>query len=306
MSFRLPDAGREDVEHAAPTTAAFDVPAGGSELRLGLRAIGAAPPRAVAAVHAALLLAEAEPLLRWLEDWLDEPLEPAPRTAAAVSPGPGARLHWKSASIAAVVELPWPLLLAGRAAPPELGGHGSPVRWLPLSMALEVAREAVSDAEWIDLRHAGAGLLLGASFAHEGAWPCTLRPDANEAAARLGLAWPARWTCADGRLRWDAGPRVASPPDAPGTVVVRVAPGLSLTPPQLLGWSCERACDCGTEQPVVLVRAREEGDALRGMLVPVGRRLDGTASVGRTGAIARAGWLARVDALDVARPASAR
>jgi len=297
MSWISPHVVPEAANDNAPMTTVFCAPTRGGELRLALRAIGSAPPRPGGSLLAALLLADAEPLLRWLEDWLDEPLQPAPRApAAAVSmPAPVSacvRLHWETDTVAAVAELPWSLLLSGSAAPGDGSAGGAGIRWQALAMTLALAREAMPDAEWAELRQPGAGLLLRASFTEDGAWPCTLRLAADRAAP--DLVWPATWSCARGRLQWGGGYPAAAPPDAPGTVIVSLAHPLSLTPPQLLGWSGEAACDCGADQPLALARVPDGDGALRGGLVPVGLRLPCGPSA-PTGALARAGWLARIE-----------
>lgn len=298
MSRISPHVVPKAANDTAPATTEFRAPIRHGELRLALRATAPAPSRPGASLQAALLLAEAEPLLRWLEDWLDEPLQPAPLAlAAAMSAAAPAsacvRLRWETDVVAAVVELPWSLLLAGRAPPRDDRAGGVEIGWEALPLTLELAREALPDAEWAELRQPGAGLLLRASFAGDGMWHCTLRPSGDRAAR--DPAWPATWACSRGRLQWGPGHPAEPPLDAPGTIVVRLAQALWVTPPQLMGWSGEAACDCDGDQPLALERAPEGREALRGRLVPLGLRLPGGAASASTGALAHAGWLALVE-----------
>ena len=64
---------------------------------------------------------------------------------------------------------------------------------------------------------------------------------------------------------------------------------LRLTPPALLGWHGETACDCGVGQPVALLPASRHGRrALAARLLPIGLR-------GAEPAPLHAGYVLQVD-----------
>ena len=220
-----------------------------------------APPDDLRAV---LLLDGAEPLLAWLEDWIAEPLDPAPWTRSPASAPPCARMTWRGAGVDAVVDLPWTLLAACRPTTELAARLQDALAWEPVEAQLVLAAERLDEAEWQALRHPGAGLLLADSFAPDGGWACALRL----AVRGSTLAWPARWQPATRRLAWDAAAQ-AAPADA--DTFVALARPLAFTPPELLGWQGEprRACAPGE---LVLLRAGRAQPALHGRLMPAGLR----------------------------------
>jgi hypothetical protein len=285
-----------DLDAAADRAAAvtFAATTRHGALRLSLRRATPWPPRIAASLRAAALLADAESLLQWLEDWLGEPLDPAPADAPAPAAAPVARLRWHWGEVTASVELPWPALLACRPAPEVAGFWRESVRWDELALQLVLAHEDLCDDEWQALQQPGAGWLLRESFSADGHWPCELR---------LPLAggtqvWPALWQPGRQSLTW----REAAPPAPPGraeqTLAVLAKP-LRLTPPALLGWHGETGCDCAVDQPVSLLPAARHGRrALAASLLPVGLRAAGTghaATVVDMPAL-HAGYVLRVEA----------
>lgn len=256
----------------APATQAaavtFLAPTRHGAMRLALSRTTAPATRAAASLRAAALLAEAEPLLQWLEDWLGEPLDPEP-SAAPAGDAPTARLHWHWGELAATVDLPWPALLACRPAPELAGFWRDAVRWDALALQLVIAQEALTADEWQDLQEPGAGWLLRESFGADGRWPCELR-------LRLGaqvLAWPAQWQPGRRRLAWSEAAPLQRPGHPECTQAVLARP-LHLTAPTLLGWHGESACDCDADQPVSLLPAPSHGRrALAARLLPIGLRL---------------------------------
>lgn len=263
-------------------------------LRLALQRAAAWPSRSAASLRAAALLADAEPLLQWLEDWLGEPLDPAPSDAPAQPDAPTARLHWRWGELAATVDLPWPALLACRPAPEQAGFWRDALRWEELALQLVLAKETLADDEWGALQQPGAGWLVRESFGADGLWPCEMR-------LQLGgsvQAWPAHWRPGRGRLAWrDAAPLHRSAP-SDGAQAVLAGP-LRLTPPALLGWHGETGCDCSADQPVSLLPAPRQGRrALAARLLPIGLRLpcaDTDAAVAGAPAL-HAGYVLQVEA----------
>ena len=262
-------------------------------LRLSLRRATAWPPRTPASLRAAALLAEAEPLLQWLEDWLDEPLDPSPGEASQAE-APTARLHWRWGELAATVDLPWPALLACRPAPELAGFWRDAVRWEELALQLVLAQDALTDDEWQALQQAGAGWLLRESFTADGVWPCELRLPLGGGVQ----AWPARWRPGVGRLAWSDAAPLQRPAQAEGAQAVLARP-LRLSPPALLGWHGETGCDCNADQPVTLLPAPRRGRrALSARLLPIGLRLPG-AEADAQGIVApalHAGYVLKVEA----------
>lgn len=246
-------------------------------------------------VCAAALLAGAEPLLQWLEDWVGEPLDPAPvDTAPRIA---SARLHWRWGDVDAVVDVPWAALVSNRPAPEVADFWRDAVRWEPVAVQVVLAREALADDEWHALQRPGAGWLMRDAFTADGSWPCVLRLR-EDAFAR---EWPARWSPARRRLQWgeDApagAPAAAVDDDCAQAVLVQP---LRLAPPALLGWHEDGgACECRVDQAIALLPpARHGGPALHGRLVPIGLRLPGAPAAGPTFATAplQAGWVLRVD-----------
>lgn len=284
--FDAPAALAADVSFLAPTRH--------GALRLALRHADTSTPRGAASLRAAALLAEAEPLLQWLEDWLGEPLDPEPSAALPQPDAPTARLHWHWGELAATVDLPWPALLACRPAPELAGFWRDAVRWEDLSLQLVIAHEALSDDEWQALQEAGAGWLLRDSFSADGRWPCELR-------LHLGAsvqAWTAQWRPGRRHLAWNdaAPPHAAGHPECAQAVLVKP---LRLTPPVLLGWHGETTCECGADQAVLLVPAPRHGRrTLTARLVPIGLRLPGVAAEvpGLETPALHAGYVLRVEA----------
>ena len=256
-------------------------------LRLALRRTSAWPPRIAAPLRAAALLADAEPLLQWLEDWLGEPLDPAPCDASPATEVPMARLHWRAGELVATAALPWAALLACRPAPELVGFWRDAVRWDELALQLVLAHEALDDDEWQSLQQPGAGWLLRDSFSADGRWPCELRLQAGDDVQ----AWPALWQADRGRLAWSGESPVRRPEAGNGTLAVLSRP-LRLTPPALLGWHGETSCDCAAGQPVWLLAAPRHGrGTLAAQLVPIGLRGGGAES-----APLHAGYVLQVDA----------
>ncbi len=250
--------------------------------------------RSAASLHAAAVLAEAEPLLQWLEDWLGEALDPAPCETCSQADVPAARLHWRWGELAAIVDVPWPALLACRPAPELAGFWRDAVRWEELALQLVIAHEPLADDEWHALQVPGAGWLLRESFGADGHWPCELRLQLGAAVH----AWPAHWQPGRRRLAWNAAPSLCRPAPHECAQAVLARP-LHLTPPALLGWHGEPACDCSADQPVAVLPAPIQGRcALAAHLVPIGLRLaraEANASVAGAGAL-HAGYVLQVEA----------
>ncbi|MFL6699990.1 MAG: hypothetical protein ACJ8GJ_22700 [Vitreoscilla sp.] len=247
----------------------FLAPTRHGALRLALRRTAAPAPRATASLMAAALLAEAEPLLQWLEDWLGEPLDPAPCEPPAQADATSARLHWRWGELVAAVDLPWPALLACRPSPELAVFWRDAVRWDELGLQLVLAHEALDDGEWQALQQEGAGWLLRESFTADGHWPCELRLQLGELTQR----WPAEWRPARRRLTWsDAAPLPAA--IAPECAQAVLAKPLRLTPPALLGWHGDNSCDWDSGQGICVLPAPRHGRrALAARLVPIGLRL---------------------------------
>ena len=277
-----------DIDAASPAVATrFLATTRHGALRLALRRASAWPPRIAEPLRAAALLADAEPLLQWLEDWLVEPLDPAPCDAPPMAEAPMARLHWRTGELVATAELPWAALLACRPAPELAGFWRDAVRWDELALQLVLAHEALDDDEWQSLQQPGAGWLLRDSFSADGRWPCELRLQAGDDVQ----AWPALWQADRGRLAWSGESPVRRPVAGNGTLAVLSRP-LRLTPPALLGWHGETSCDCAAGQPVSLLAAPRHGRrTLAAQLVPIGLRGTGAES-----APLHAGYVLQVDA----------
>jgi hypothetical protein len=281
--------------------ASFAAPTRHGPIALELHGAAAeASSRLPDSVRAAALLAGAEPLLQWLEDWIGEPLDPAPAGGAADTPPrtPSARLHWRWGDVDAVVDVPWAALATHRPAPEVADFWRDAVRWEAVEVQVVLAREALTDDEWQALQRPGAGWLMRDAFTADGSWPCALRLREDGFARE----WPARWWPARRRLQWDE----AAPAGAPGAaadedgVQAVLAQPLRLAPPALLGWHEDGgACDCPADQAVaVLAPARHGGRRLHAQLMPVGLRLSVPPAAGPAfGAVAlQAGWVLRVDA----------
>ncbi|MCK9689520.1 hypothetical protein [Scleromatobacter humisilvae] len=285
-----------DIDAAARPAAAvsFIAPTRHGALRLALHRAAAWPPRAAASLRAAALLADAESLLQWLEDWLGEPLDPSPCETPASLDTPVARLHWRWGELAATVELPWPALLACRPAPELAGFWRDAVRWDELPLQLVLAQDVLADDERQALQQPGAGWLLRESFGADGQWPCELRLQCGDEVQ----AWPAQWQPDRGRLAWSDAAPLQHLARADATLAVLARP-LRLTPPALLGWHGETACACGVDQPVSLLTAPRHGRrALAAQLVPIGLRLPGAGAdiPGIASPPLHAGWVLRVEA----------
>jgi hypothetical protein len=179
------------------------------------------------AVGAALALADAEPLLAELEQWLALPLDPcwmhAEAAPAAPAPAPTGLL-WCGSADEARLGLPWALL--AQAAPPGIAALAD----VQLELQVEVAR-------WPHLppapavppvppgSSAGALLLLPAS--HQSSWRVTLVQRA------LGMEVDAHWP-GPGHAPSAAGaPRVAAPAEA----CVRLDQVLRWPVRAVFGWS---------------------------------------------------------------------
>lgn len=280
---------------AGGRAAAFAAPTRHGPIRLALHGAAAdAAARLPDSVRAAALLAGAEPLLQWLEDWVGEPLDPAPVDAPAGIAA--ARLHWRWGDVDAVVDVPWAALVAHRPAPEVADFWREAVRWEPVAVQVVLAREALADPEWQALQRPGAGWLMRDAFTADGSWPCALRVREDGFARE----WPARWWPARRRLQWgeDAPAGAPASADDDGAQAVLAEP-LRLAPPALLGWHADAcACDCRADQAVaVLPPARHGPGALRGQLMPVGLRLPAPPAAGPTLAAAplQAGWVLRID-----------
>jgi hypothetical protein len=281
-----------DAPAALAAAVSYLAPTRHGALRLDLRTATTQPPLTVASVRAAALLAQAEPLLQWLEDLLGEPLDPAP--SAASTDSPAARLRWRWGELAATVELPWPALIAARPAPETAGFWRDAVRWEELALQLVIAQERLSDDEWQGLQEPGAGWLLRESFAADGCWPCELR-------LPMGTdfqAWPALWQPGRRRLAWSDAPPLQRPRHPECDQAVLASP-LRLTPPALLGWHGGTNCECDVDQAVSLLPAPQRGRrALTARLLPIGLRLAGAApdATGLTTPALQAGYVLRVEA----------
>jgi hypothetical protein len=282
-----------DAPAALAAAVTFLAPTRHGALRLALSRASAPAMRAATNLRAAGLLAEAEPLLQWLEDWLGEPLDPEP-SAAPAGEASTARLHWHWGELAATVDLPWQSLLACRPAPELAGFWRDAVRWDALAPQLVIAQEALTDDEWQALQEPGAGWLLRASFGADDHWPCELRLRAGTEV----LAWPAQWQPGRRRLAWSDAPPLQRPSHSECTQALLAKP-LHLTPPDLLGWHGESVCDCDADQPVSVLAAPAHGRrVLAAHLLPIGLRLPGAAAeVPGIGTPAlQAGYVLRVDA----------
>ncbi len=279
-----------DIDSAAALEAAtsFAALTRHGPLRLLLRSAAPPPARAPASVRAAALLAGAEPLLQWLEDWLGEALDPVPEEDLVGTPG--VHLHWRLDAVAATVEVPWPAMLAARPASELARFWRDAVQWEPLALELVLARERLDDDEWQQLQQPGAGWLMRDSFSADGHWRCELRLAGDD---RPG-AWPAQWHPGSARLGWDALGCAPTRTDLEATQAVLAAP-LHMTPPQLLGWHGEPAFACRPDQPVALRPALRHGRrASRGHLLPIGLRASGSQSALEPAAL-HAGWVLRLD-----------
>lgn len=282
-----------DAPAALAAAVTYLAPTRHGALRLALSRTTAPAMRAVVSLRAAALLAEAEPLLQWLEDWLGEPLDPEP-SAAPAGEAPTARLHWHWGELGATVDLPWPALLACRPTPELAGFWRDAVRWPALALQLVIAQEALTDDEWQALQEPGAGWLLRESFGADGCWPCELR-------LPMGTdfqAWPALWQPGRRGLAWSAAPPLQRPRH-PECAQALLARPLRLTPPALLGWHGETSCECDADQAVSLLPAPQHGRrALTARLLPIGLRLPGAApdATGLTPPALQAGYVLRVEA----------
>jgi hypothetical protein len=163
------------------------------------------------AIGAALALADAEPLLAALENWLGLDLDPRPQIPAAAPP---AGLLWCSAANNAHLGMPWPLLAQ---APPS----GMPALQGPeLALTVHVAR-------WAQLptRPPGGGLLL-LPAAFEEHWRITLvQPD-------LGFEIDALWAGPGSPATLAGAPRAA----AAAAATVRLMQTLHWPLPAVMGW----------------------------------------------------------------------
>jgi len=164
------------------------------------------------AVAAALALAEHEPLVAVLEQWLQQPLDPQPVPRADAGPG----LWWTEAA-PVQIGLAWPLLAAQARAPAWA------LRWPDFSFEATVARFDVAprpaDAQ-------GGVLLLPPSF--EGAWRVNL------SAPLKGLLAEAEWRGPGHELLLVDPPEPGEAPDAGWRVLL--ADPLRRSLPELLGW----------------------------------------------------------------------
>lgn len=193
---------------------AFEAGTGEGRLHLKL------PGLAADAVAAALALAEHEPVIAALEDWLGEPLDPKPLTAGE----DGATLTWLRCGELRL-GLPWALLVRAQSAP------ALEIDWPALVFDIAVAE---FDAPPLP-PHARGGVLLLAEAA-EAAWPVRL-------SAREWRDWPlhlqARWAGPGQALELDAAPVWGARAPAPWRV--QLDQPLQRTLPELLGWTATKA-----------------------------------------------------------------
>lgn len=273
-----------DADTVAPPVARHGVPEGTAhfrantrwgDLRIALHDRGVMPHRLDDNVRAALLLDRIEPLLRWLEDGLQSPIEPdrlppgpGSGVAGGVAGGAGVGLRWQGPAVDASLGLPWPMLQA--LAPPQddRDRWQRELQWQAVATELELSRQTLGDDEWQALQHDGAGLLLPESFSTT-AWPCRLRSGEG------GLECAAQWHVAQQQVSIDrtAGPRDTERPgsgDARWTRVSLAQP-LMLAPPAMFGWAEPATSACS---PDSALRVARDGSpvVLHGHLVPIGLR----------------------------------
>jgi hypothetical protein len=254
-------------------------------LVLTLHGQAAHAPPAVDTVCAALLIAQAEPLLQVLEDWLGEPLDPEPGTPAeaAVWAAQAEALLGSAdgqAQLHARVQLSWAALEACRPEDTVLRERLQALQWKALPAQLVLSRQALAADEWTTLAQAGAALLLPESMAQP-AWRCLLRAPEHHEVPPL----PVQWEPVQGNLHWPATAAVPAPPQGAVTVEAVLETTVHLTPPQWLAWDGPQALACGGRR-AALVRMDPPGAALAGELLPL--------CMGAGGA---GGVLLRVDAL---------
>ncbi len=224
---------------------------------------------AAQALRAALLLAQAEPLVQLLEDWWGEPLEFAPDGAADASgaqaeatlgtPDGEALLH-------ATLVLPWAALQACRPQDAALRERLRVLQWQPVAAHLVLSRQRLAREEWQLLAQSGAALLLPESAGPS--WACVLRP------AEPAAAWPAlqaRWQPQQGRVQWQGDPAIEAGVAEDGLIEVelRLLAPLHLPPPQMLGWDGppQAPAACG---PALLCARMPQAQGWRGELLPLG------------------------------------
>ncbi|MEW6704686.1 MAG: hypothetical protein AB1430_07540 [Pseudomonadota bacterium] len=280
--------GRAAAQAWGPCACSADTRFG--PLHLVLQGEMAAPPPASDTVCAGVLLGQAEPLLQLLEDWLGEPLDPRPAAGGPAQAGVLADAMLGSAGGEAMLhvrlQLPWAALQAQPPADAALRERLSVLHWQCVPMQLVLSRQRLDEAEWATLCQPGAALLLPESMAG-GAWRCLLRP-LEAPAMRQAMHWDA----AQGRLCWADGEVPAqAEADGPVTLEVVLDELLFLTPPQLLRWMPDAACECRAGR-VHVRRVADDGPVLQAELLPLGVRADG-----------QPGWLARVEHALGASPA---
>jgi hypothetical protein len=254
-------------------------------LVLTLQGQAAHAPPAVDTVCAALLLAQAEPLLQILEDWLGEPLDPepgAPAEAEACAAQAEALLGSADgqAQLHACVQLPWAALQACRPEDAALRERLQALQWKAVPAQLVLSRQALTADEWATLAQTGAALLLPESMAQP-AWRCLLRAPQHHEVPPLQV----QWEPVQGELHWPAAGAVPAPPQEAVMVEAVLEATVHLTPPQWLAWDGPQALAC-SGQRAALVRVDAPGPALAGDLLPL--------ALGAGGA---GGVLLRVDAL---------
>jgi hypothetical protein len=237
-----------------------------------------APP-AMESVRTALLLAQAEPLLQVLEDWLGEPLDPEP---AAVAPAASAAAQAEAllgsadgqARLRACVQLPWSALQSRRPEDPALRQRLQVLHWKPLPAQLVLSRQALAADEWATLGQPGAALLLPESMAQP-AWRCLLRTPQHRDVPPLAV----EWRPVQGGLRWPVADAAPPLPDEGGVLVEAVlATPLLFTPPQWLAWDGAQSLACGGNR-AILTRLDQPGCALEGELMPLAPGSGGSGGV---------------------------
>jgi hypothetical protein len=238
-------------------------------------------------LRAALLLAQSEALVQLLEDWLGAPLDPEPDSTAAHGPAAIAEVSLGLAGggplLQVQVRLPWAWLQALPPADAELAQRLQALKWQPVTTRVVVSRQAVQAAEWTQLCQPGAALLLPESFEPAG-WHCALRPLDGRGEPVLAHDLLAQWQPQAGRLQWQG--RAAATAPAGGEVMLEVLlrQPLSLTPPELLGWSGNPAWDCPAGGALIERVGVKHAVVHPGQLLPLGVRADG-----------RVGHLVRMD-----------
>lgn len=219
----------------------FSAPLGDTVLGFGLpaRAPAAANAPGRRVLDAAAALAQAEPWLAALEDWLGTGLLPEPGAAQAfdqhvlvIHPDSGARLH-----------LPMAALQHTASPPPAALADWD---WRPVACELVLDALPLDDTDLADLLP-GALLLLPAAFGN--AWTARLLPLAPPGRAATA-AHAVQLVEQRGRLCVSATGDAAPPPDS-GHATVRFVHRVEARAAQLMGWDRPTQA-AGLDTPLLL------------------------------------------------------